>query len=244
MQTVFYHISSHSITESVKEVGTYSNQSQNNPRLVLKQIAKLLEREFLSSYGLQSLLGHQSASQSSSGCDYSKEHAKHCVLMLLCSAYQSLQIRERQQSDESHCIGSHHTETRELVLLVVIVGHHAQQRSVRHVHSSIHSHHQQIQAVSPYALACKSEVGGVEQQSEHQSEGNGSEYQPRAIGSPLALCAIGQRSHQRVGNHVKHTRDEHQRCCIGKGKSKHICKEQREGYRHDFPCDTSSSCIA
>ena len=83
--------------------------------------------------------------------------------MLVCAAHHLLQIGERQQGDESHRIGTHHAERRELVLLVVFGGHHAEQRTVRHVDSGIDHHHHQVERVGPDTLAHRPELWGVEQ---------------------------------------------------------------------------------
>ena len=127
MQTVFQQITSHSIAETIKKVRTNTDKCQDNPRLVLKQIAKLLELEFLGTYGLQALLGQEAASQGTSSSNHAEEGTQHGILVLLGTTHQSLQVRERQQSNKAHRIGTYHTETRELVLLVVVIGHHTQQ---------------------------------------------------------------------------------------------------------------------
>ena len=244
MQTVFQQIASHSVAESVKKVCTNTDQGQDNPGFILKQVTKLLKREFLGAYRLQTLLGQETAGQRTGSCQHTKESTQHRILVLLGTTHQSLQVRERQQGHKSHGIGPHHTETRELVLLVVVIRHHTQQRTIRHIHCGVQGHHQQIQAISPDALTCQSKVRCVQQQGKHQSEGDGAKYQPGAIGAPFALCTVGERAHQRVGHHIKHTCYQHQRCRISECQSKHICKKQREGNRHDFPCDTTSSRIA
>ena len=244
MQTVFQQIASHSVAEAVKEVGADTYQRQDNPGLILKQITKLLKLKFLGTYRLQALLGQESASQGTSSSYHTKKSTQHRILVLLGSTHQSLQVRERQQGHKTHRIGTYHTETRELVLLVVVIRHHTQQRAIRHVHRGVQGHHQQIQTISPDTLTCQPEVRRVQQQGKHQSEGDGAEYQPGTIRTPFALCTVSERSHQRVGHHVKHTCNQHQRGCISECQSKHICKKQREGNRHNFPGDTTSRRIA
>ena len=47
------------------------------------------------------------------------------------------------------------------------------------------------------------ELWCVEQQCEDETKGNGSDDNPRTIGSPTALCAIGQHTHHRIGDYIK-----------------------------------------
>ena len=159
------------------------------------------------------------------------------------SAHHLLQIRKREQSDESHGVGSHHAERRELVFLIVVVGHHAQQRAVGHVHCGVNSHHQQIERISIDALAHRTEVGRIEQQGEDKSQGDRTEDEPGPVGAPTRLSAVGQAAHQRVGDHIEHACHEHQCGRVGYGETKNISKKQRKCYRHDFPGDASCGCI-
>ena len=82
-----------------------------------------------------------------------------------------------------------------VILFVVVIGHHTQQGAVRHVDSRIDHHHQQIEGIGPDALAHRTEFGCVEQECEDEAKGNGSEDDPRTIGAPATLCAVGQRTH-------------------------------------------------
>ena len=159
------------------------------------------------------------------------------------ATHQLLQIRERQQSDETHGIGTHHAEAGELVLLVVISRHHTQQRTVGYIDSRVDGHHEQIERVGIDPLTHRTEVGGVQQQREDESEGYRTEDEPRTIRSPTTLGTVGQRSHQRVGHHIEHTCHEHQRSRISHGQTEHIGEEQRESNRHHLPRNTSGSRI-
>ena len=47
MEAIFHQITSHSISESVKEIGANSNKREIDPWFVLKQVSKRLEGEFL-----------------------------------------------------------------------------------------------------------------------------------------------------------------------------------------------------
>ena len=255
MQTVLQQIACHGIAEAVEEVRADTDKRQVNPRLVLKQVGKGLERELLSANGFQSFLGEQSASQRSDGGKSAEDHADDCILMLLgCHAIGAVSqfvttnelndVRERQQRDEPHGIGSYHAIRRELVFLVVVFRHHAEQRTVGHVHGSVDGHHQQVERVGPDAFAHRTEVGRVEQQGEDDAKGHGTEDEPRAIGAPARLCTIGQRSHQWVGNHIEHSCHKHQGGCVGHGQTENVGEEQRKGDRHDFPCDAAGSSVA
>ena len=91
------------------------------------QVGKLLERELLSALRLQTFLGKESASQCHHSCNNTEHGTNDSILMCGCSTYHLLEIREREQGDESHGISTHHTERRELVLLIIIIGHHTEQ---------------------------------------------------------------------------------------------------------------------
>ena len=164
--------------------------------------------------------------------------------MLLASAHELLQIGERQQGDETHGVSTHHAEGGELVLLVVIVRHHAQQRTIRHVDGGIDDHHRQIEGIGPDALAHRTKLRRVEQQGEDETEGNSTKDEPGAIGAPAALCAVSQHSHHRVCHHVEHAGYEHQCSRIGYRQSEDIGEEQREGDGHHLPRYTTRSGIA
>ena len=73
------------------------------------------------------LLGEQTTGQRACCCKDTEESTQYSILVLLSTAYELLQERESQQCDKAHGIGTYHTERRELVLLIVVSGHHAQQ---------------------------------------------------------------------------------------------------------------------
>ena len=111
--------------------------------------------------------------------------------MLRGAAHHLLQIREREQRYKPHGIGAHHAVGRELVLLVVIGGHHSEQRAVWHVHRCVGNHHEQVERVGPDAFAQRPEVGCIEQQGKDESEGHGPKEQPGSIGAPSGLGSVG-----------------------------------------------------
>ena len=243
MQTVIEHIAGYSIAETIEEVGAHSDGCHIEPSLVVNEVGKLMERELLCTLRLETLLGKESANQGHHGCHNTKNSTDHGILMSGCSTYHFLKIWEREQGDETHRIGTHHTEGRELVFLVIILGHHTEQRTVRYIHHGINRHHQQIEGVSIDALAHRSEIRRVKQESENQSERNGSIDEPRAIGAETTLGTVGKGTHQRVGNHIKHTSHQHQYGGIGKRESEDIGKEERKGDRHHLPYDAAGSGI-
>ena len=244
MQTVFEHIACHGITETVEEVHADADERQVNPGLVAEQVCKGLQRELLSTHGLQTLLGEQSAGQRAQRGNDAKENSQHSILVLLGATHHLLQIGERQQGNEAHGVCTYHTERGELVLLVIVGSHHAQQRAVRHVDGGIDHHHEQIEGICPDALTYRTELWCVEQQGENQSQGYSTKDEPRAIGAPATLGAVGQRPHDRVGHHIEHTGYEHQHSRIGYGQSEDVGEEQREGNGHDLPRDTTRCGIA
>ena len=67
MQTVFHQVTGHRVTETVEEVRADTDECQVNPRFVLEQVGKGLERELLCPNGLQALLREQSAGQCHNG---------------------------------------------------------------------------------------------------------------------------------------------------------------------------------
>ena len=127
MQTVFEHIACHGIAETVEEVHADADERQVNPGLVAEQVCKGLQRELLSTHGLQTLLGQQTAGQRTQRGNDAEESSQYRILVLLGAAHHLLQIGERQQGDETHGVCTYHTEGGELVLLVVVGSHHAQQ---------------------------------------------------------------------------------------------------------------------
>lgn len=156
----------------------------------------------------------------------------------------ALQIREGEERDEAHGISPYHPVRRELVLLIVIVGHNAQEGAVGYVDGGVDSHHEQIDAIGIDTLAGLSQVVRVEQQGEDKSERNGAEEDPRTVCTPARLRAVCQRAHERVGDHIEETRHEHQRGSIGKRETKDVGEEQRESDRHDLPRYTTSGGIS
>ena len=82
--------------------------------------------------------------------------------MLVSAADKLLKIGEREQGDEAHGIGSHHAESGELVLLVVVVGHHTKQGAERHIDERIDQHHQYIEEVSIDSFAHRTEIWCIE----------------------------------------------------------------------------------
>ena len=127
MQTVIKHIAGYGITESVEEIGAHGDGCHIEPSLVVNEVGKLLERELLSALRLQTFLGKESASQ----CHHSSNNTEHgtndSILMGSRTTYHLLEIWKREQGNESHGISTHHTERRELVLLIIIIGHHTEQ---------------------------------------------------------------------------------------------------------------------
>ena len=93
--TVSEHISCHCIAESIEEIGADSDRSDVNPRLVLEEITKLLEGEFLRTLRLDALLGQKSASHSHDTGKQAKRSSQHGILMLCASSHHLLEIRER-----------------------------------------------------------------------------------------------------------------------------------------------------
>ena len=127
MQTVIEHIASNGIAESVEEVGTHGNGCHIEPGLVVNEVGKLLERELLSALRLQTFLGEESASQCHHSSNNTEYGTNDSILMSGRTTYHFLEIWERKQGNESHGISTHHTERRELVLLIIILGHHTEQ---------------------------------------------------------------------------------------------------------------------
>ena len=164
--------------------------------------------------------------------------------MSSCTAYHLLKIREREQGSESHRIGAHHTEGRELVLLVIILCHHTEKRTIRHIHHRIYRHHQKIEGIGIDTLAHRTKIWRIEQERENQAERNGTINQPGTIGTEAALSTVGKTTHQRVGYHIKHTSHQHQHGSISERESEDIGKKQRESNRHHLPNDTAGSGIA
>ena len=58
MHDIFEHITCHGIAEAIEEVGTNTNECQENPWLVAEQVGKRFKRELLSTYRLQAFLAY------------------------------------------------------------------------------------------------------------------------------------------------------------------------------------------
>ena len=58
----------------------------------------------------------------------------------------------KEQGDKRTAVSNEHTETREHRLLVGVISHHTQHRTVRHIDSRIDGHHHDIGHVSPDEL--------------------------------------------------------------------------------------------
>ena len=243
MQTVIEHIAGYGITETIEKVGAHGDGCHIKPSLVVNEVGELMERELLGTLRLEAFLGKETANQGHHGCRNTKDSTDNSILMSSRTAYHFLKIRKREQGDETHRISSHHAEGRELILLVIVLGHHTEQRTVRHIHHGINRHHQQIEGVGIDALAHRSKIRGIEQERENQSERNGTIDEPRAIGAEATLGTVGKGTHQRVGNHIKHTSHQHQYGSIGKRESEDIGKEERKGDRHHLPYDAARSGI-
>ena len=127
MQTIIEHITGYSIAETVEEVGADGDGSHIEPCLVVNQVSKLLEGEFLSTLWLETFLGEESTSQCHHGSNDTEYGTNDCILMSRISTYHLLEIWEGKQGSETHRISSHHTKRRELVLLIIIFGHHTKQ---------------------------------------------------------------------------------------------------------------------
>ena len=168
--------------------------------------------------------------------------------MLFATPYHLLQVREREQRDEPHRVSPHHTKSRELILLIVVFRHHTEQRAIRHVDSSVHHHHKEIEQIDVYALEKISVFSGnlrrIEQEREDESKGNSPEDEPRTVGSKARLGAVSQTAHDGVSDYVKQTSNKHQCCSICKRKTKHVGEIQRKSDRHNLPSDTTGSRIA
>ena len=77
MHDIFEHITCHSIAEAIEEVGTNTNECQENPWLVAEQVGKRFKRELLSTYRLQAFFGQQTTSQCTGGSKNTKEDTQH-----------------------------------------------------------------------------------------------------------------------------------------------------------------------
>ena len=228
VQTVVEHISGHGIAESVEEIGAHGHAGHIQPRLVVHEIDKLVEREFLGAHGFQTFLGEQTAGQSHGRSHNAKHRANHGILVRLGATHPFLKVGKGEQRGKAHGIGSDHAESRELVFLSVVGSHHSEQRSVRHVDHGVDRHHEQIEGVGVDAFARDAEVGSVEQQRKHKSEGHCTEYEPRPVCAPARLGAVGQGTHEGVGHYIKHACHQHEHSRIGKGKAEDVGEKQRE----------------
>ena len=197
----------------------------------------------LSAHRFEALTCQQSATKGHERGEKSEEHTRHGILMLGRATNRLLQIREGKERDETHGVGTYHAVRRELVLLIVVIGHHAEERAVRHVDSGIGRHHEQIDTVSVDALARLSEVRRIEQQGKDQTERDGTKDDPRTVRTPTALRTVSQGAHKRVGDDIEETCHQHQRGGIGKREAKDIGEEQRKGYGHDLPRDATGGGI-
>ena len=155
-----------------------------------------------------------------------------------------LQVREGEQGDEAHRVGPDHTVGGEAVLLIVVVGHHAQQRTVRDVDGSVNRHHHQIEGICVYAFADRAEVRSVEQQGEYQAERNRAENEPGTVGAPTRTGAVCEAAHDRVSDHVEESGDEHKHSRIREAQSENIRKEKREGDGHHFPHNATGRSVS
>ena len=145
--------------------------------------------------------------------------------MLVRAADKLLKIGEGEQGDEAHGIGTHHAESGELVLLVVVVGHHAKQRAERHIDERIDQHHQYIEEVSVDALAHRTKIRRIEQQGEDDAQGDGTKDDPRTVGAPAALRAVSNDADDRVDEDINETRHQHQHGSIVEGQAEDIGEE-------------------
>ena len=243
MQAVFQQVAGHCIAESVEEIRADADERQDDPRLVAEQVRERLEGELLRPDGLQALLRQEAAGQRAQRGQCTENHAQDSVLMRRGATHHLLQVREGKQGDKAHRIGTDHPVGRELVLLVVIGGHHAQQRAVGHVHGGIDGHHQQVQRVRVNPLAHGAEIGRIQQQGENNAQRNGAEDEPGTVGAPLGLRPVGERAHHRVGDHVEQAGDQHQGGGIGNRQAEDVRKEQGERNGHDFPGDATGGGV-
>ena len=90
MQAVFKHIACHGIAEAIEEVHADTDECQVYPGLVVEEVCKGLERELLSTDGLQPFLGKQSAGQRSHSSDDAEEGAYHGILVLFGTSHHFL----------------------------------------------------------------------------------------------------------------------------------------------------------
>ena len=188
-------------------------------------------------------LGQQSAGNGHQHRYQTEDSSGDGVLVLLRAAYPCPHRTKGEERDEAHRVRTYHTEGRELVLLVIIVGHHVEQRTVRHVDHRVAGHHEQVERVGPYTLAHIAHFGCIEQQRKDDAKGDRAEDQPRAIRTPARLRAVGDTTHERIGHYVKHTGNEHQCGRIGEGQPKHMGEKHRESDGHNFPGDAAGSSI-
>ena len=99
------------------------------------------------------LFGEQTARHGHEHSEQAESCTDHSVLVLFRTADHLLDIREGDEGDESHGVRTDHTESGEPVFLVVIGGHHIQQRSVGHVDHGVTGHHEQVERVRPNLFA-------------------------------------------------------------------------------------------
>ena len=164
VEAVFHQIGSYGIAETIEEIGADADERKVDPGLVAEKVCKGFEGEFLCPDRFEALLREEAAGQGSEGGHSTQQDAQNGILVLGVPSYHSLKIREGEQHHKAHGVGSYHPVRGELVLLVVIVRHHAQKGAVRDVHGRIHHHRQQIEGVGINALAGRAQIRGIQQQ--------------------------------------------------------------------------------
>ena len=244
VHAVLKQISRHGIAESVEEIGADAYERQVNPGLVVNQVHKRLHGELLCADGLQAFLGKEAAGQGSQGRHGTQHHAQDGILMGRRSANHLLQIREGEQGDKAHGIGAHHTERGELVSLVAVIGHNAQQGAVRDVDCRIGHHHQKVHGIGINPSSRRAQIRGVQQQGKDNAQRNGPEDEPGPIGSPAGFGAVCDGTHHRVGHYVEEAGQQHQGAGIGYGKTKDIREEKGKCDGHNLPGNTTCSGIS
>ena len=189
------------------------------------------------------LFGHESANHGHQHGYQAEDSSGYGVLVLLGTAYPGSQGTEREEGDEAHGIRAYHTESGELVFLVIIGGHHVKERTVGHIDHRVTCHHQQVERIGPDAFAYRTQFGGEEQERKDDAEGYRTEDEPRAIGAPAGLGTVRNGPHKGVGDDIEHTGDEHQRRCVRESQTEDVGEEHREGDGHNLPGDTAGSGI-
>ena len=243
MEAVGEHIRHDGITEAVEEIGTHGHEGHIDPGFIAEQVSVLFEREFLRAYGFMSFPREQSAGQCHEGGCESEDGTDDGVLVLRRTSCPFLDHGEGDERDEAHGVRADHTEGGELITLIGILGHDVQQRSVGHIDHGVHDHHQQVEAVCPYTFAGRTEFRREQQQRKDESEWDCAEDEPWAVRAPPGLRTVSNRAHERIGDHIEHTCDEHEHTGIGKRETEDVGKEHRERYGHNLPGDAAGSGI-